>query len=87
MRLPDGPKAPKFIQLFQWIFNPLQYLEDCSKTYGDVFTTRWGSSNSHFEKNQRKFSYLNRELVSKHDFLTDNYHPTLKIDKFSEICP
>ncbi len=50
-------------------------------------TIRLWSSNSHFEKNQRKFSYLNRELVSKHDFLTDNYHPTLKIDKFSEICP
>ncbi|QFS50734.1 PhnO protein [Nostoc sphaeroides CCNUC1] len=40
------------------------------------------TSNSHFEKNQIKFSYLNRELVLKHDFLTDNYHPTLEIDRF-----
>jgi hypothetical protein len=31
------------------------------------------------KKNQRKFCYLNRELVSKHHFLTDNYHPTLEI--------
>ncbi|QFS49940.1 GNAT family N-acetyltransferase [Nostoc sphaeroides] len=34
------------------------------------------------KKNQIKFSYLNRELVLKHDFLTDNYHPTLEIDRF-----
>jgi hypothetical protein len=34
------------------------------------------------KKNQRKFCYLNRELVSKHHFLTDNYHPTLEIDRF-----
>jgi hypothetical protein len=32
-------------------------------------------------------SAVNRELVSKHHFWTDNYHPTLEIDKFSEICP
>jgi hypothetical protein len=34
------------------------------------------------KRNQRKFCYLNREIVSKHHFLTDNYHPTLKIDRF-----
>ncbi|AUB43112.1 hypothetical protein COO91_09270 (plasmid) [Nostoc flagelliforme CCNUN1] len=41
-----------------------------------------GGSNSNFEKNQIKLSYLNRELVSNHHFLTDNYHPTLEIDRF-----
>jgi len=35
------------------------------------------------KKNQRKFCYLNRELVSKHHFLTDNYHPTLEIRNLS----
>ena len=40
----------------------------------------WITSNSHFEKNQTKFSDLNREFVSKHHFLTDNYHRMLEID-------
>jgi len=39
------------------------------------------------KKNQIKFSFLNRELVSNHDFLTNNYHPTLEIDRFLKICP
>lgn len=34
------------------------------------------------KKNQIRFSCLNRELVSKHHFWTDNYHPTLEIDRF-----
>jgi type I restriction enzyme, R subunit len=33
-----------------------------------VEAKRQSTSNSHFEKNQRKFCYLNRELVSKHHF-------------------
>ncbi|MEA5603252.1 hypothetical protein VB732_19370, partial [Nostoc sp. UHCC 0252] len=44
-------------------------------------------SNSHFEKKSKKIRYLNRELVSKHHFLTKNYHPMLEIDNFSEIYP
>jgi len=39
------------------------------------------------KKNQIKFSFLNRELVSNHDFLTNNYHPTLEIDRFLKFCP
>jgi non-ribosomal peptide synthetase component F len=39
------------------------------------------------KKNQIKFSCLNREVVSNHHFLTNNYHPTLEIDRFLKICP
>lgn len=39
------------------------------------------------KKNQIKFSCLNRELVSNHHFLTNNYHPTLEIDSFLKVCP
>ncbi len=35
------------------------------------------------KKNQRKFCYLNRQLVSKHDFSTDNYALTLEIRNLS----
>jgi cytochrome P450 family 110 len=43
MTLPDGPNAPRFIQLLQWIANPLNYLETAARRYGEIFTTRWGN--------------------------------------------
>ena len=41
MTLPDGPKSPRFVQLIQWISDPLTYLDLCAKKYGEIFTTRW----------------------------------------------
>jgi cytochrome P450 family 110 len=38
MKLPDSPKIPKFIQLVQWIYQPLQLMENSAKAYGDCFT-------------------------------------------------
>ncbi|AFY54671.1 cytochrome P450 [Rivularia sp. PCC 7116] len=32
-----GPKTPKFAQLIEWIFNPLQMMEKSAKAYGDKF--------------------------------------------------
>ena len=43
MTLPNGPKTPSFVQLIQWIADPLTYLDKCAKQYGDIFTTRWGN--------------------------------------------
>ena len=40
MKLPDGPKIPAFLQLIQWIANPLDYLDHCAKRYGDIFTLK-----------------------------------------------
>ncbi len=40
MKLPDGPKIPALLQLIQWIANPLDYLDDCAKSYGDIFTLK-----------------------------------------------
>jgi cytochrome P450 family 110 len=42
MKLPDGPKTNRLIQLIQWIADPLTYMDTCVKKYGDIFTTRWG---------------------------------------------
>ena len=41
MKLPDGPKASSFIQLLQWIDNPLKFMDNCSQRYGDCFTVRF----------------------------------------------
>lgn len=35
---PGSPKIPKFIQLIQWVINPLQLMETSANTYGDCFT-------------------------------------------------
>lgn len=40
MKLPDGPKTLPFIQMLQWIANPLEFMENCSQRYGDCFTVR-----------------------------------------------
>jgi cytochrome P450 family 110 len=41
MQRPDGPKALPFLQLLQWIFQPLEYMDNCYKRYGDLFTVRF----------------------------------------------
>ncbi|MBD2039518.1 cytochrome P450 [Microcoleus sp. FACHB-672] len=39
MTLPAGPKTHPYLQLIQWIANPLAYMDNCAKQYGDIFTT------------------------------------------------
>ncbi|HEY9618232.1 MAG TPA: cytochrome P450 [Microcoleaceae cyanobacterium] len=39
---PPVPTAPSWWQLSQWIFRPLDYLDDCSRRYGDCFAPRLG---------------------------------------------
>ena len=40
MTLPNGPKAPPFVQLIQWISDPVRYMDKCAKQYGDIFTAQ-----------------------------------------------
>ncbi len=42
MTLPDGPKTPRFVQLIQFITDPVTYLDKCAKQYGDIFTAQIG---------------------------------------------
>ncbi|BAZ85440.1 cytochrome P450 [Dolichospermum compactum] len=39
-KLPNRPNTHPWIQTFQWLKNPLGYLEECAKNYGDTFTLR-----------------------------------------------
>jgi cytochrome P450 family 110 len=41
-KLPDGPKTHPWVQTYQWLTNPLEYMEACAKRYGDIFTLRIG---------------------------------------------
>jgi cytochrome P450 family 110 len=36
--LPPGPAIPRVLQLLQWIRRPLQFMDECARTYGDCFT-------------------------------------------------
>jgi len=38
--LPDGPRLPRIVQGWLWVKQPTRFLDQCSQTYGDVFTTR-----------------------------------------------
>lgn len=44
--LPDGPKMPRWLRLFKFITQPVEYVEDFAKIYGDSFTI-WGSRDTH----------------------------------------
>jgi cytochrome P450 len=41
-KLPDGPQTHPWIQTFQWLKNPLGYMEECAEKYGDIFTLKIG---------------------------------------------
>ncbi|MBN3926204.1 cytochrome P450 [Nostoc sp. NMS4] len=42
LKLPNGPQTHPWVQTYQWLTNPLEYMEDCAKRYGDIFTLRIG---------------------------------------------
>ncbi|OKH38111.1 cytochrome P450 [[Phormidium ambiguum] IAM M-71] len=43
MKQLQGPQSPTFVQTLQWIFRPMQYMEECAKRYGDIFTIQLGA--------------------------------------------
>ena len=38
--LPKGPNTPRSLRLMKFIFQPIKYLDDYAKAYGDTFTIR-----------------------------------------------
>lgn len=42
LQLPDGPQTHPWVQTYQWITSPFEYMEACAKNYGDMFTLRIG---------------------------------------------
>ena len=41
MPLPPGPPLPATLQTLLWVTRPLQFMEECRRRYGDVFTVRF----------------------------------------------
>ncbi len=65
----EGPKILPAIQLYQWIMNPLGFLEECVQKYGDTFNLNLlGLSPftivSHPQANQEIFSVDSRQFDS-----------------------
>ncbi|MEH2163784.1 MAG: cytochrome P450 [Nostoc sp.] len=44
LKLPNGPKTHPWVQMYHWLTNPLEYIETCTKRYGDIFTLQLGSN-------------------------------------------
>ncbi|MBN3899657.1 MAG: cytochrome P450 [Nostoc sp. NOS(2021)] len=44
LKLPNGPETHPWVQMYQWLTNPLEYIEDCAKRYGDIFTLQLGQN-------------------------------------------
>ena len=40
LELPPGPKVPRLLQTYNWIFRPIPFMRACAETYGDAFTIR-----------------------------------------------
>jgi hypothetical protein len=34
LKQPNGPQTHPWVQMYQWLTNPLEYIEDCAKRYG-----------------------------------------------------
>jgi len=43
MKRPPSPPMPPLVQVIQWIARPMSLMEDCAKTYGDLFTLALGN--------------------------------------------
>lgn len=42
MNFPPGPSTSPFWQTWQWITDPIAYLETCAQAYGDFFSVNLG---------------------------------------------
>lgn len=42
LKLPNGPQTHPWVQTYQWLTNPIEYMEACAKRYGDIFTLQIG---------------------------------------------
>jgi cytochrome P450 family 110 len=42
LQLPDGPQTHPWVQTYRWLTNPLEYMEECAQSYGDLFTLTLG---------------------------------------------
>ncbi|AUT01536.1 cytochrome P450 [Nostoc sp. CENA543] len=44
MQLPKIPPTPAVLQILNWVFRPMAYMEECTQRYGDVFALKLDKS-------------------------------------------
>lgn len=44
MKLPNAPRTPALLQVCQWPIRPRDFLDACTKHYGDIFTVQFPGS-------------------------------------------
>lgn len=80
MTLPDGPKAPTVVQMIQWLLDPLSYMENAARRYGDIFTARvgWDFSPHVFVSNPQALQQLFSGDPKKFSPFTSSYQGFVK---------
>jgi len=44
MQLPNSPQTPSFLQAFEWVTRPSDFLNNCTKHYGEIFRSNFPGS-------------------------------------------
>ncbi|MEA5625753.1 cytochrome P450 [Nostoc sp. UHCC 0251] len=65
--LPDGPQMPRWLRMIKFIGQPLKYMDDFAKIYGDTFTIRSTRSDKHVV-------YFSQPQALEQIFTSDSSH-------------
>ncbi len=65
--LPNGPKMPRFLRLLKFIGQPVKYVDDFAKIYGDTFTIRSSRGDNHLV-------YFSQPQALEQIFTADSSH-------------
>lgn len=65
--LPDGPQMPRWLRMIKFIGQPVKYLDDFAKIYGDTFTIRSSRGDNHLV-------YFSQPQALEQIFTADSSH-------------
>ncbi|MBD2530666.1 cytochrome P450 [Nostoc flagelliforme FACHB-838] len=65
--LPDGPQMPRWLRMIKFISQPVKYVDDFAKIYGDTFTIRSTRSDNHLV-------YFSQPQALEQIFTADSSH-------------
>ncbi|MEH1841875.1 MAG: cytochrome P450 [Nostoc sp.] len=65
--LPDGPQMPRWLRMIKFIGQPIKYVDDFAKIYGDTFTIRSSRSDNHLV-------YFSQPQALEQIFTADSRH-------------
>ncbi|QLE44884.1 cytochrome P450 [Nostoc sp. C052] len=65
--LPDGPQMPRWLRMIKFVSQPVKYVDDFAKIYGDTFTIRSVHSDNHLV-------YFSQPQALEQIFTADSSH-------------